>query len=129
MPTLDIGSNSTEVIPALRQIASRVAQDLTSSCYNCNHLVRPQSTLSSAFTCYVKEKRASVSLSDICVSASANHINMEDLSDPPTDINPYEVLEIETSATSSDVKSAYKKLALRYHPGLFRKHGQKVQRL
>ncbi|KAF6240560.1 hypothetical protein HO173_001229 [Letharia columbiana] len=41
---------------------------------------------------------------------------MEDLSDPPTDINPYEVLEIENTATSGDVKSAYKKLALRYHP-------------
>ncbi|CAF9921198.1 MAG: hypothetical protein ALECFALPRED_001734 [Alectoria fallacina] len=41
---------------------------------------------------------------------------MEDLSDPPTDINPYEVLEIEITATSSDVKSAYKKLALRHHP-------------
>lgn len=57
-----------------------------------------------------------MSLSDIGVRISANHINMEDLSDPPTDINPYEVLEIETTATSSDVKSAYKKLALRHHP-------------
>lgn len=46
--------------------------------------------------------------------------NMEDLSDPPTDINPYEVLEIENTATSGDVKSAYKKLALRYHPGMLR---------
>lgn len=41
---------------------------------------------------------------------------MEDSAEPPTDINPYEVLEIGTTATSSDVKSAYKKLALRYHP-------------
>ncbi|KAL2056991.1 hypothetical protein ABVK25_002730 [Lepraria finkii] len=42
---------------------------------------------------------------------------MEDLSnDPPTDINPYEVLEIETTACSAEVKSSYKKLALRHHP-------------
>jgi preprotein translocase subunit Sec63 len=46
-------------------------------------------------------------------------INMEDLSEnPPTEINPYEVLEIETTATPSNVKSAYKKLALRHHPGI-----------
>ena len=36
---------------------------------------------------------------------------------PPTLINPYEVLEIETTATAGDIKSAYKKLALRHHPG------------
>ncbi|KAL2046820.1 hypothetical protein N7G274_000838 [Stereocaulon virgatum] len=42
---------------------------------------------------------------------------MEDLSKgPPTDINPYEVLELETAATSAEVKTAYKKLALRHHP-------------
>ncbi|KAK4692375.1 hypothetical protein P7C71_g4815, partial [Lecanoromycetidae sp. Uapishka_2] len=42
---------------------------------------------------------------------------MEDLSqNPPTEINPYEALEIETTATSAEVKSAYKKLALRHHP-------------
>ena len=45
-------------------------------------------------------------------------LTMEDLSnDPPTDINPYEVLEIEITASSAEVKSSYKKLALRYHPG------------
>lgn len=44
---------------------------------------------------------------------------MEDFSDgPPTDINPYHVLEIETMASASEVKSAYKKLALRHHPGM-----------
>jgi curved DNA-binding protein CbpA len=45
---------------------------------------------------------------------------MEDLSKgPPTDINPYEVLELETAATSAEVKTAYRKLALRHHPGTY----------
>lgn len=43
---------------------------------------------------------------------------MVDLSqEPPTNINPYDVLELETTASSSDVKSAYKTLALKHHPG------------
>ena len=43
---------------------------------------------------------------------------MEDLSEePPTDINPYKVLEIRPTANSNEVKSAYRKLALRHHPG------------
>lgn len=43
---------------------------------------------------------------------------MAQLSDaPPTDIDPYQTLEIETTATPSEVKSAYKKLALQHHPG------------
>ncbi|MCJ1272134.1 hypothetical protein MMC22_012041 [Lobaria immixta] len=42
---------------------------------------------------------------------------MAEFSDaPPTDIDPYQVLDIETTATLSEVKSAYKKLALRHHP-------------
>ena len=44
---------------------------------------------------------------------------MEDLAlEPPTDINPYEVLQLETTASPGEVKSAYKKLALRHHPGM-----------
>ena len=44
---------------------------------------------------------------------------MEDLSaEPPTDINPYEVLQLEPTASPNDVKTAYKKLALTHHPGL-----------
>ena len=54
---------------------------------------------------------------------------MEDLSDPPTDINPYEVLEIETTATSSAIKSAYKRLALRHHPGTRKYHAHPIQSL
>jgi len=45
-------------------------------------------------------------------------LNMVDVSkEPPTNINPYEVLQLEITASSSDVKSAYKKLALKHHPG------------
>lgn len=43
---------------------------------------------------------------------------MEDFSlEPPTTIDPYKVLELDTTASASEVKSAYKKLALRHHPG------------
>lgn len=38
------------------------------------------------------------------------------LSDPPTAINPYTVLSVATTATESDIKSAYRKLALKHHP-------------
>ena len=43
----------------------------------------------------------------------------EDLiADEPPSINPYEVLGIEKTATSDEVKSAYRKAALKYHPGM-----------
>ncbi|KAF3916887.1 hypothetical protein ABW20_dc0110669 [Dactylellina cionopaga] len=35
---------------------------------------------------------------------------------PPTDINPYEVLSIDKSATNAEIRSAYRKLALKTHP-------------
>ena len=31
-------------------------------------------------------------------------------------MNPYEVLGVEFGATESDIRKAYKKLALKYHP-------------
>ena len=37
--------------------------------------------------------------------------------DPPHEIDPYGVLGIETAATAEQVKSAYRKLALKHHPG------------
>jgi hypothetical protein len=36
---------------------------------------------------------------------------------PPT-INPYEVLGLEHEATAEDVKKAYRKMALKHHPGM-----------
>ena len=36
--------------------------------------------------------------------------------DPPT-IDPYEVLNLERTATADQVKSAYRKAALKNHPG------------
>lgn len=35
----------------------------------------------------------------------------------PTSINPYEVLGLTKEATADEVKSAYRKAALRHHPG------------
>lgn len=40
----------------------------------------------------------------------------ETLEDPPTSINPYEVLSLEKTATADQVKSAYRKAALKHHP-------------
>ncbi|KAI1272854.1 DnaJ domain-containing protein [Xylaria sp. FL0933] len=37
-------------------------------------------------------------------------------SEPPTVVNPYDVLELERTATADQVKSAYRKLALKNHP-------------
>ncbi|KAK4553117.1 hypothetical protein LTR86_009844 [Recurvomyces mirabilis] len=39
-----------------------------------------------------------------------------DLEDTPPSINPYEVLSIDNSATPDQIKSAYRKAALRHHP-------------
>ena len=40
------------------------------------------------------------------------------LEDPPAEINPYEVLGVETTATERDIKTAYRRAALKHHPGL-----------
>lgn len=47
---------------------------------------------------------------------STNDGNVGD--QPPTDINPYEVLGIEPDASADDIKSAYRKQALKHHPGI-----------
>ena len=38
--------------------------------------------------------------------------------DEPPSIDPYAVLDIEPEATADDVKKAYRKLALKHHPGI-----------
>lgn len=40
--------------------------------------------------------------------------------DGPPAIDPYEVLGLDTEATADDVKKAYRKLALKHHPGMRR---------
>jgi DnaJ homolog subfamily C member 9 len=43
----------------------------------------------------------------------------EDLFDEePPSINPYEVLGIEKLATADEIKSAYRRAALKNHPGM-----------
>jgi len=38
--------------------------------------------------------------------------------DEPPSIDPYAVLDIEPEASADDVKKAYRKLALKHHPGI-----------
>jgi DnaJ family protein C protein 9 len=44
--------------------------------------------------------------------------DIEEEEGPPA-IDPYEVLGLEAEATADDVKKAYRKLALKHHPGMF----------
>ncbi|KAK5060212.1 hypothetical protein LTR84_010097 [Exophiala bonariae] len=39
-----------------------------------------------------------------------------DISEPPTTINPYSVLSVPSTATQEEIKTAYRKLALKHHP-------------
>jgi len=42
----------------------------------------------------------------------------EDLAEePPSSINPYKVLEVDEKATADQIKTAYRKKALKHHPG------------
>ncbi|KAJ9652541.1 hypothetical protein H2198_008216 [Neophaeococcomyces mojaviensis] len=40
----------------------------------------------------------------------------ETLTEPPLEINPYKVLSLDRSATADQIKSAYRKAALKHHP-------------
>ncbi|KAL8746112.1 MAG: hypothetical protein Q9190_001835 [Brigantiaea leucoxantha] len=55
---------------------------------------------------------------------------MDELSEnPPTDIDPYTVLEVTSSADSNEIRSAYKKLALRHHPDKVPSHSKESAHL
>lgn len=41
----------------------------------------------------------------------------EDFEGEPPTIDPYDVLDLERSATADEIKRAYRKAALKHHPG------------
>lgn len=47
------------------------------------------------------------------------HCNMDDIEidEVPTDIDPYQILSLDKEATEDEVKKAYRKAALKWHPG------------
>jgi DnaJ homolog subfamily C member 9 len=47
----------------------------------------------------------------------ASHDDDLEVDEPPTSINPYRVLSVEKAASPDEIKTAYRKLALRHHPG------------
>ena len=99
-----------------RKTGSRVASTDTNYCRQ-NHRLRTCSLSSRALV----DLRALQSCDIISVLAiQPIDLAMDKISEPPTDINPYDVLELQTNATSNDIKTAYRKLALRYHPGMIR---------
>jgi DnaJ family protein C protein 9 len=48
------------------------------------------------------------------MARKAKEENQEDM---PTSINPYEVLGVDEKSTADQIKSAYRKQALKHHPG------------
>jgi DnaJ family protein C protein 9 len=61
-----------------------------------------------------KAKGAESKRNEKFVSDDEEDIEAED---SPPSIDPYEVLGLESEATADDVKKAYRKLALKHHPG------------
>jgi DnaJ-class molecular chaperone len=57
-------------------------------------------------TCYLQDQK----------SIMPTNIDDLELDDPPS-VEPYEVLAVEKTATQDQIKTAYRKAALKWHPG------------
>lgn len=68
---------------------------------------------------HLKERKSTLTVSALYNHRTIKMSQDEDLAgDPPASINPYEVLEVDEKATADEIKSAYRKKALKYHPGI-----------
>ena len=59
-----------------------------------------------------------LALDDQIMPSKTQATSEELLDEPPTSINPYQVLDVEKDATLDRIKSAYRKAALQWHPGM-----------
>lgn len=91
--------------PLRQALAPKLTQPCSAACPAINHQTRRR----------VNRILHSTTTTPNNLPSMAPHDELDD-AEPPT-IDPYEVLGLERSATADQVKSAYRKLALKNHPG------------
>lgn len=91
--------------------ASRKVRQSTRGVPTISRRVSPKSTTQLSIT---------IHQSNNMPRKSNKFIDIEDIvdDDQPPEIEPYAVLGLEKTATPDDIKSAYRKAALKHHPGM-----------